>query len=140
MQKARLFRGTMRRRIPSPTFAILRSEQGATAVELALLLPVLIMILVGTFEFGLAYNNYLAITHAAREGARMAAVGAYDEAAVRADAYPVNPTSVTLSYPAGTGHGNPAQVRVRANHELSIPFFATMTIPIESRAQMRLEQ
>ncbi len=132
--------GRTGRRIPHPALAIARSEQGATAIEFALLLPVLIMILVGTFEFGLAYNNYLAITHAAREGARMAAVGAYDEDAVRADAYPVDPTSVTLSYPDGNTHGNPVQVSVRADYHLSIPFFREMTIPLQSRAEMRIER
>lgn len=129
-----------RRRIPHPAIAVLRSERGATAVELALLLPVLIMILVGTFEFGLAYNNYLAITHAAREGARMASVGAYDEASVRDDAYPVNPTSVALTYPEGNQHGNPARVTVRADYHLSIPFFGERDIPLESRAEMRIER
>lgn len=118
----------------------LGSERGAAAIEFALLLPVLVMILVGVFEFGLAYNNYLAVTHAAREGARMAAVGAYDEAAVRQDAYPVNPTSVALTYPEGEDHGDPALVTVRADYNLSIPFFATTTIPLESRASMRIER
>lgn len=132
--------GRSKRRIPAPMCRGLRSEEGAAAIEFALLLPILVMILVGTFEFGLAYNNYLAITHAAREGARMAAVGAYDEAAVRADAYPVNPSSVTLSYPEGQSHGNPAQVTVRANYHLSIPFFATMDLPLQSRAEMRIER
>lgn len=132
--------GRTGRRIPHPLLAILSSERGATAVEFALVLPVLIMILVGTFEFGLAYNNYLAITHAAREGARMAAVGAFDESAVRSDAYPVNPTSVTLTYPAGNSHGNPAQVSVRADYHLSIPFVTEMDIPLQSRAEMRIER
>ncbi len=115
-------------------------EDGATAIEFALVLPILIMILVGTFEFGLAYNNYLAITHAAREGARMAAVGAYDETAVRSDAYPVNPTSVTLTYPEGDDHGKPAEVTVRANFDLSIPFWGETMIPLQSRASMRIEK
>ncbi len=115
-------------------------EEGATAIEFALVLPVLIMILVGTFEFGLAYNNYLAITHAAREGARMAAVGAYDETAVRADAYPVNPTSVALAYPEGNDHGKPAEVTVQANFNLSIPFWGESLIPLQSKASMRIEQ
>ncbi|RJQ52320.1 MAG: pilus assembly protein [Actinobacteria bacterium] len=116
------------------------SEDGATAIEFALLLPLLVMVLVGTFQFGLAYNNYLAITHAAREGARMAAVGAYDEAAVRSSAYPVNPTSVSLSYPRGSEHGDPAEVTVRADFDLSIPFFSQMRIPLRSTASMRIER
>ncbi len=129
-----------RRRIPTPSLSVLRDERGASAVEFALTLPVLVMILVGTLEFGMAYNQYLAITHAAREGARMAAVGAYDEAAVRADAYPVNPTSVSLTYPEGQQHGSPAQVTVRADFHLSIPFVTTTDLPLQSQAEMRIER
>ena len=54
----------------------LRSDQrGAAAVELALVLPVLVLILFGIIEFGRGYNEKISITHAAREGARALAVG-----------------------------------------------------------------
>ncbi len=52
----------------------LRNDQGAAAVEFALLLPVLTLIVVGMMTFGLLLNNYLEITHAAREGVRWAAL------------------------------------------------------------------
>jgi len=45
---------------------------GSEIAETAAVLPVLFMILVGIFWFGLAYNIYGTITHAAREGARVA--------------------------------------------------------------------
>ncbi len=48
-------------------------ERGASLVELAFALPLLIMLLVGMVSAGIAYNHQLALTHAAREGGRYAA-------------------------------------------------------------------
>ena len=52
----------------------LRSESGASAVEFALLLPVLMMILFGIIEFGLALHRQAILTNASREGARLGIV------------------------------------------------------------------
>ena len=52
----------------------LRSESGASAVEFALLLPVLMLILFGTIEFGMALYQQAILTNASREGARLAIV------------------------------------------------------------------
>ncbi|MGA8790778.1 MAG: TadE family protein, partial [Paenarthrobacter sp.] len=49
-------------------------ERGAVAVEMAILLPLLLLILIGIMEFGRAYNVQVSLTQAAREGARYAAV------------------------------------------------------------------
>lgn len=57
-------------------------ERGASLVELAFALPILIMLLVGMVSAGIAYNHQLALTHAAREGGRYAAT------------LPVNPGSM----------------------------------------------
>ncbi|MDO5865652.1 MULTISPECIES: TadE/TadG family type IV pilus assembly protein [Paenarthrobacter] len=51
-----------------------KNERGAVAVEMALLLPVLLLILIGVIEFGRALNVQVSLTEAAREGARYAAV------------------------------------------------------------------
>ncbi|WP_433042203.1 TadE/TadG family type IV pilus assembly protein [Dactylosporangium sp. CS-033363] len=53
-----------------------RDERGAAAVELAIVLPVLLLIIFGIIDFGRAYNQRLILTEAAREGARAEAVGA----------------------------------------------------------------
>ena len=50
-------------------------EDGAAAVEFALLLPLLVLLLFGLIQFGLAFNTKIQATNAAREGARMAVVG-----------------------------------------------------------------
>ena len=50
------------------------SERGAAAVEFALLVPILIMILLGTMEFGRAYSAQSTLSNAAREGVRVMAI------------------------------------------------------------------
>jgi Flp pilus assembly protein TadG len=50
------------------------SEGGQSIVEFAIIAPFLIFLLLGITQFGLAFHNYLAITDAARVGARAAAV------------------------------------------------------------------
>jgi Flp pilus assembly protein TadG len=51
-----------------------RGEDGQAYVELALVLPILVLLVFGIIQFGLAFHNYLAITDAARVAARAAAV------------------------------------------------------------------
>jgi Flp pilus assembly protein TadG len=53
-------------------------ERGAAAVEFALLLPVLLLILFMIIDAGRALNAQLTLTEAAREGARLAALGEPD--------------------------------------------------------------
>jgi Flp pilus assembly protein TadG len=50
------------------------SERGAAAVEFALALPILVLILFGVIEFGGVYNAQLMVTGAAREAARTMAL------------------------------------------------------------------
>ena len=52
-----------------------RSEAGQSLVEFAIVLPVLLAVVIGIFEFGRAWNVYQVITNAAREGARRGVVG-----------------------------------------------------------------
>ena len=50
----------------------LRSESGQALLEAALTLPLLLLVSVGIFEFGRAYQTWQVLTNAAREGARVA--------------------------------------------------------------------
>jgi Flp pilus assembly protein TadG len=51
-----------------------RDECGASAVEFAIIVSVLFMVIFGTIQFGIAYNRYQGLQAAAREGARIAAI------------------------------------------------------------------
>lgn len=48
----------------------LKRENGQSMVELALTLPVLLMLLCGILDFGWIFSNKLATTYSCREGAR----------------------------------------------------------------------
>lgn len=48
-------------------------QRGAALVEMALLLPLLVMLLLGIVSAGVAYNHQLSLTHSAREAGRYAA-------------------------------------------------------------------
>ena len=52
-----------------------RGERGVAAVEFAILLPVLVILLFGFIQFGIAFNSKIQATNGAREGARLAVVG-----------------------------------------------------------------
>jgi Flp pilus assembly protein TadG len=48
------------------------SENGSALLETAFILPIMLIISAGIFEFGRAYQTYEVVTNAAREGARVA--------------------------------------------------------------------
>ena len=50
----------------------IKSERGAALLEAAITIPMLLLVSVGIFEFGRAYQTWQILTNAAREGARMA--------------------------------------------------------------------
>ncbi|MBK5097521.1 MAG: pilus assembly protein [Gemmatimonadetes bacterium] len=61
----------------------MRQDSGQALVELALALPLLLLILVGIFEFARAYGIKQSLVNGAREGARVAVVQSpFDSAAV----------------------------------------------------------
>ena len=47
-------------------------EQGTALLETAMTLPLLLIVSVGIFEFGRAFQTWQVLTNAAREGARFA--------------------------------------------------------------------
>jgi Flp pilus assembly protein TadG len=49
-----------------------RNERGASAVEFALVLPLLLLVIAGVVDFGRALFTQVILTNAAREGARAA--------------------------------------------------------------------
>jgi len=48
-----------------------RHQHGQSMVEFALILPLFVLFIIGVFELGRAFFSYIAITNAAREGARV---------------------------------------------------------------------
>lgn len=59
-----------------------KSERGAALLEAAITIPMLLLIAVGIFEFGRAFQTWQILTNAAREGARIAVLPSGNDAAV----------------------------------------------------------
>ncbi|MET3367798.1 UNVERIFIED_CONTAM: Flp pilus assembly protein TadG [Jeotgalibacillus campisalis] len=51
-----------------------KGQSGAVAVEFALVLPIFLVLVLGIFEFGRAFNIQISLSEAAREAARYAAI------------------------------------------------------------------
>jgi Flp pilus assembly protein TadG len=55
-----------------------RNERGTALLETAITIPIILLITVGIFEFGRAYQTWQVLTNAAREGARAAVMPTSD--------------------------------------------------------------
>jgi Flp pilus assembly protein TadG len=83
---------------------LFRDESGVSAVEFAVVAPVLLMILLGIMQLGITFNNYVALTDSVRAGSRVLAAARssttpYSDAtgAVYASAPTLKAGSITLS-------------------------------------------
>jgi hypothetical protein len=57
-----------------------RGERGSALVELAFAIPILLLLVFGTIEFGVAFNDNIALRQGVREAARQGAVGNFGPA------------------------------------------------------------
>jgi Flp pilus assembly protein TadG len=111
-------------------------ERGATAVEFALLLPVLLTILFGIIEFGMIMYGREVVTNASREGARAGIIQRIPvvtagEITTVATNYltgtGINPAQVTIAVPASGGlTGTPVTVTATYNYPWLIPYIPTV--------------
>lgn len=80
-------------------------EQGAVAVEFALVAPILLALLIGIVEFANAYNVQVSVTQASREAARTVAITkdtSKATAAGKAGAPSINSSLLSFDYSAAT--------------------------------------
>lgn len=59
-----------------------KNDRGAAMIEMALTLPLLLLLSVSVFEFGRAFQTWQVLTNATREGARIASLPGTTDAAV----------------------------------------------------------
>ncbi|ADL11781.1 TadE/TadG family type IV pilus assembly protein [Acetohalobium arabaticum] len=128
---------------------LIRRRRGQALVELALVLPVLLLILFGIVEFGRIFHAYLVIANAARVGAREGAITNDDtdiKDAVRTAAdhsLDLNRLSIAISPdPANRNKGDSLTVEVDYDVEVFAPIIAQLVpdpFPINSTMVMRIE-
>jgi len=131
-----------------------RSESGQAAVEFALVLPLLVLIIIAILHFGKVMNYWLDLNHVASEGARKVAVNTYatdseyeayirgrlETGELRTGGTTSVPAAATVAVclPAGSRLvGDPVTVQVAVGY--SLPFIGT-AVTLRGTATMRLEQ
>jgi len=131
----------------SAKLALPKLERGQSAVEFALLLPVLMLILFGVVDLGRVFFAAITIANAARAGVRYATQhpsdpnGAIAVANAEAQGQGIvltDPTvsSVTVSCPQGCGSNLPVQVTVTYNVALIMGFVLPSPVSLSSSVQM----
>src|SRR5438128_819847 len=63
---------------PTPKMSVQHSEKGQALVEMALILPILVMLAMLTLDVGRVFTGYIALVNSAREGAIYASLNPYD--------------------------------------------------------------
>lgn len=115
-------------------------SRGAVAVETALLLPLLLLIVFGIIDFGRAYNAKQALTHATREGVRVYAVTqdqSQATAAFNLGATGLDSSRLTVSIPADSSCIEGESVQVTASYSFDFIALPFASINLGSEAVMR---
>jgi len=120
-----------------------RREAGASLVEFALVLPILLMVLLGIVEFGLYFYNDLQLAHVARDAARWASVGDATQANAAIDNATLVSTDITARAVNTASTGQEASVILTAQYHTLTPLpqlvGLTQDLPIDATARMRRE-
>lgn len=128
-----------------------RSERGAVAVEFALLVPLLVVILFAIIAVGIALFRVVNYTSAAREGARYAAVHCRPEATActqaliagrvtqAANGNPIGPGAPTADRDCAVTPGEPVTVSWEQSVPVHIPLLPDLTFTMTVAGTFRCE-
>jgi Flp pilus assembly protein TadG len=129
----------------------LRSERGAAAVEMAILLPLLILLVFGIVEFSIAFNHKQGLHAAAREGARFGALpqNTNDEIVERVEdalSGVADPDDVTIAVTPNVDHpcdlqppGARVKVTVSMPWHVNIPLADLAPVTLTGSGEFRCE-
>ena len=122
-----------------------RDERASAAVEFALLLPIVLLVLLAVVQVGVLARDRLIVSQAARAGARVAAVDASEAAvvdAVHAAAATLDPEAMTITIERTGARGAPVTVRVgytATTASLLAGWLVPSTVALSADATMRQE-
>ncbi len=139
-----------------------RSERGAELIEMAIVLPLLLLLIMGIVDFGFLFQRYVVLTNAAAEGARVGSLPGYNsgDVSARVQQYatnggidiaihgPVTTNTTGVLLPGGAGAGPWPGTQVTVTHVYSYQFVGPIaalfgsggppgTVTLTSRATMR---
>ena len=115
--------------------------RGQSAVELAVCLPLLLLMVVGLLDLGRAFNAYIVITNAAREGAYYGSLYPSPHSDVQqwavneAQGSGINLTTGDVTVESTDQTGTPMKVSIDHDFALLTPVLG-QTVPLHSSAEM----
>lgn len=118
-------------------------DRGQASVELALVLPVVVMLVLAILQIGLVARDMVMVTHASREAARAAAVDPDPEAAREAalESSGLRSDRAEISVSGRAGRGSRVRVEVRYTAPTDVPLIGRLVgdRQLVATATMRVE-
>ncbi|MGE3619262.1 MAG: TadE/TadG family type IV pilus assembly protein [Acidimicrobiia bacterium] len=116
-------------------------DGGQSTVELALLLPVVVVLLLAVLQVALVARDLVLVSHATREAARAAAVGEDALDAARAGGG-LEADRLQVTVRGGREPGDRATVTVRYRAPTEVPLVGRLLpdVPLTSTARARVEK
>jgi Flp pilus assembly protein TadG len=109
-------------------------DRGAAAVEFALVLPVLLLILFAIIDFGRLLNAQITLSQAAREGARLGALGVAPATVVSRTQAAMG--TITPVVTVNTGTACPANAGASVDAVVIVSYVFTFITPVSAIAGM----
>lgn len=112
-----------------------RAERGAVAVEFALVVPILLLVLIGIINFGVVITQQLSLSNAARQAARYSVIDGRDCDMVEAEARAAVATvgmgadAPVFTITGGTCPEPCADSTVGANVNVTMTYESTYVVP-----------
>ena len=127
-----------------------RDERGAAAVEFAMILPLLLLLVFGIVQFSLAYNRQQGLHAAAREGARIASLPSTTQTEINTrvnsalsgipfSATPTITITPNVTKPCANRSGATVVVQVHGVTQLDIPLWGNQSLTLTGRGEFRCE-
>lgn len=120
------------------------TDEGQAAVELALVLPLVAVVLLAVVQVGLLVRDQVLVVHAAREAAREAAVepapAASRRAALAGSGLDGNRLDVHVTGRAGPGSRVRVEVKYRSPTRVPLVGAAVGDVSLDATATMRVER
>lgn len=124
------------------------SERGQSLVEFAISLVILIWLLTGAVEFGMAYFQFVQLRDAAQEGALYGSLNPSDNTGIMSrirqssqspidlsDSSIVPDSNITITLSGSACEGNGIEVEITYDHKVFMPFVSEITgstIPLKA--------
>ncbi|MCP4304010.1 MAG: hypothetical protein GY788_03840 [bacterium] len=117
-------------------------ERGSSTVELALLVPLIMLLLAMIIEVSLAARMQIEVVGAAREGVRVAATTPDPAAALAAATGALGAHGDEARVAVHRPHvvGSEAEVKVSLLYRVGLPLLSRITVPLSATAVMRVER